>query len=64
MAHSDKLVWLTRLGFAARGLLYLVIAYLVIGSGKETDLSGALEYLREERGLLIIILVLVLIILL
>ena len=25
MAHGDKLVWLTRLGFAARGLLYLVI---------------------------------------
>ena len=57
MAHSDKLVWLTRLGFAARGLLYLIIAWLVIGSGRATDLSGALEYLRGERLLLIAILV-------
>jgi hypothetical protein len=57
MAHADKLVWLTRLGFAARGLLYLVIAWLVIGSSRETDLSGALEYLRGERPLLIAILI-------
>ena len=57
MAHTDKLVWLTRLGFAARGLLYLVIAYLVIGTGRATDLTGALEYLREERALLIVILI-------
>jgi hypothetical protein len=57
MAHSDKLVWLTRLGFAARGLLYLIIAWLVIETGRATDLTGALEYLREERALLIAILV-------
>lgn len=56
MAHTDKLVWLTRLGFAARGLLYLVIAWLVIGTGQATDLGGALQYLREERLLLILIL--------
>jgi len=57
MAHADKLVWLTRLGFAARGLLYLIIAWLVIGSGRATDLTGALEHVREERPLLIVILV-------
>jgi len=57
MVHADKLVWLTRLGFAARGLLYLIIAWLVIGSGRATDLSGALEYVREERVLLIAILI-------
>jgi len=57
MAHADKLVWLARLGFAGRGFLYLVIAWLVIGSGKETDLTGALEYLREERALLIALLI-------
>lgn len=57
MANADKLVWLTRLGFAARGLLYLIIAWLVIGSSRATDLSGALEYLREERALLFVILV-------
>ena len=57
MAHSDKLVWLTRLGFAARGLLYLIIAWLVIESGRATDLSGALEYLRGERMLLVAVLI-------
>ena len=37
----------TRLGFAARGLLYLVIAYLVLTSGRSEDPSGALRYLGE-----------------
>lgn len=56
MAHADKLVWLTRLGFAARGLLYLIIAWLVIGTGRATDLAGALEHIRGERLLLMLIL--------
>lgn len=56
MAHEQGLVWLTRLGFAARGFLYLVIAWLAIGTGRAEDLTGALEYLRGERALLMIIL--------
>lgn len=56
MAHERSLVWLTRLGFAARGLLYLNIAWLAIGAGRAEDLTGALEYLRGERALLMIIL--------
>lgn len=57
MGHEQKLVMLTRLGFAARGLLYLIIAWLVIGTGRTADLSGALEYLATgtERVLLIAI---------
>jgi hypothetical protein len=39
---------LTRIGFAARGILYLVIAWLVIDAGRETDLSGALDYLASD----------------
>jgi hypothetical protein len=56
MSHERGLVWLTRLGFAARGLLYLIIAWLAIGTGRAEDLTGALEYLRGERALLMIIL--------
>ena len=56
MAHEGGLVWLTRLGFAARGLLYLIIAWLVIGTGRTADLTSALEYLRGEKALLLIIL--------
>ena len=56
MSQERGLVWLTRLGFAARGLLYLIIAWLAIGTGRTEDLTGALEYLRGERALLMIIL--------
>jgi len=56
MSHERGLVWLTRLGFAARGFLYLIIAWLAIGTGRAEDLTGALEYLRGERALLMIIL--------
>jgi len=48
--QRDKFVFLTRLGFAARGLLYLVIAWLVIRTGHSEDLSGALEYVGEGGG--------------
>jgi hypothetical protein len=56
MSQERGLVWLTRLGFAARGFLYLIIAWLAIGTGRAEDLTGALEHLRGERALLILIL--------
>jgi hypothetical protein len=48
--RQDQFVLLTRLGFAARGLLYLVIAWLVIRTGRAEDLQGALEYVGEGGG--------------
>jgi hypothetical protein len=56
MSQERGLVWLTRLGFAARGFLYLIIAWLVIGTGRAEDLTGALDYLRGERVPLVLIL--------
>jgi hypothetical protein len=47
---SAGLTLLTRLGFAARGLLYLVIAYLLIRIGRAESPSGALDYLAEGGG--------------
>ncbi|WP_374468681.1 DUF1206 domain-containing protein [Phenylobacterium sp.] len=38
---------LTRVGFAARGLLYLMIAYLAIEAGRTTGSSGALRTLAD-----------------
>lgn len=38
---------LTRLGFAARGLLYLTVGYLAIEAGRATGTSGALRSLAE-----------------
>ena len=50
MDASAGLTLLTRLGFAARGLLYLVIAYLLIRIGRAESPSGALDYLAEGGG--------------
>lgn len=47
---SSKLTLLARLGFAARGLLYIVIGVLVIGTGRNEDPAGALQYLGEGTG--------------
>ena len=50
MNTDARLTMLTRLGFAARGLLYIVIALLVIVSGRSEDPGGALRYLGEGGG--------------
>ena len=55
MDANARLTTLTRIGFAARGLLYLVIAYLIIRTGRTEDVSGALSYLGEGGGRLLLI---------
>jgi hypothetical protein len=47
---SRTLTLLTRLGFAARGLLYLVIGFLVIRTGRTEDPAGALSVVAEGGG--------------
>jgi len=47
---SRTLTLLTRLGFVARGLLYLIIGFLVIRSGRAEDPSGALEVVSQGGG--------------
>lgn len=54
MNASARLTTLTRIGFAARGLLYIVIALLVIRTGRAEDPSGALAYLGEGGGQLLL----------
>ncbi len=48
--QRDQFVLLTRLGFAARGLIYLVIAWLVLRTGRTEDMQGALEYVGAGSG--------------
>lgn len=57
MRQREAFRLLARLGFAARGLLYIIIAWLVIGTGRTADLSEALEFLATgtERTLLVFI---------
>lgn len=55
MNATARLTTLTRVGFAARGLLYIVIAFLVIGTGRAEDPSGALQYLSQGGGRLLLV---------
>ena len=50
LASETNFQWMARLGFAVRGLLYVVIALLVIGTGRTEDLTGAMEYLGHGMG--------------
>ena len=53
-AEEGKFQQLARLGFAVRGLLYILIAALVLLSGRTEDLTGALEYLDHGPGRLLL----------
>ena len=55
VAYESKFQWLTRLGFAARGLLYVLIAFLAIETGRTEDLTGAIEYVGHGAGKLLLI---------
>lgn len=50
MNAGSRLTALTRVGFATRGLLYIVIAVLILRTGRAEDPSGALEYLGQGGG--------------
>ncbi|MEH3102320.1 MAG: DUF1206 domain-containing protein [Sphingomonas phyllosphaerae] len=50
MNASARLTALTRIGFATRGLLYIVIALLILRTGRAEDPSGAIEYLGRGGG--------------
>lgn len=55
VAYEGKFQWFTRLGFAARGLLYILIALLAIETGRTEDLTGAIEYVGHGVGKLLLI---------
>ena len=50
VAHESNFQRLARLGFAARGFLYILIAALVLLTGETEDLTGALKYLGHGIG--------------
>ena len=55
LARESKFLLLTRLGFVARGLLYILIAALVLGAGRTEDLTGALNYVGHGPGRFLLI---------
>jgi hypothetical protein len=50
LANESKFQWWARFGFVTRGLLYIVIAWLVIVTGRTEDLTGAMEYVDHGIG--------------
>jgi hypothetical protein len=57
MNANARLTALTRIGFATRGLLYLVISLLILRTGKAEDPSGAIEYLGRGGGQLLLVII-------
>lgn len=55
LGHESHFLTLCRVGFFGRGLLYLLIAVLVLGTGRTEDLTGALAYLNEGSGRLLLL---------
>ncbi|HEX6376722.1 MAG TPA: DUF1206 domain-containing protein [Allosphingosinicella sp.] len=47
---SPSFLLLTRIGFAARGLLYLIVGYLALKLGRAEDAGGALDWLGGKTG--------------
>ncbi len=54
MLEIGKLEAMTRLGFAARGVLYCLIGYLSIRLGRTEDAAGAMEFLESGAGRLLL----------
>src|SRR3954469_1925111 len=48
--NHRKMEMLTRLGFAARGLMYMLVGFLAVWWGRAEDASGALKYLNGGGG--------------
>ena len=49
MKEEIRFSWLTRLGMACRGLLYIAIAVTVLGYGRTSDASRAMAFLAQGR---------------
>lgn len=54
IAGESRFLQLCRIGFIGRGLLYILIGLLVLGTGRTEDLTGALEYLGHGSGRLLL----------
>ena len=50
LAAESKFQNLTRVGFLARGILYITIAVLAVRTGRSEGMTGALEYLSRGAG--------------
>ena len=54
MPGAGKFEALTRIGFAARGIMYVLIGYLALRTGRAAESSQALDYLASGIGRLLV----------
>lgn len=55
MIRTETFELLTRIGFAGRGLLYMLIGYMAFRLGRAEDAEGALELLGRGSGRILLI---------
>ena len=54
MLSAGKYEALTRIGFGARGIMYLLIGYLALRSGRTEDALGAMQWLGSGSGRIVV----------
>ena len=57
LASESKFLSLCRVGFFGRGVLYILIAWLALQTGRTEDLTGALEYLGRGNGRIVLLII-------
>ena len=57
LARESRFLTLCRIGFLGRGILYILIAWLALQTGRTEDLTGALEYLGRGTGRLLLMVI-------
>ena len=57
LARESKFLSLCRVGFFGRGILYILIAWLALQTGRTEDLTGALEYLGRGNGRILLLII-------
>ena len=55
LISESNFLSLCRIGFLGRGALYILVAVLVLGTGRTEDLTGALAYLNQGSGRLLLV---------
>jgi hypothetical protein len=57
LAGESRFLTFCRIGFLGRGILYILIAWLALQTGRTEDLTGALEYLGRGMGRILLMII-------
>ena len=57
LVRESRFLTFCRIGFLGRGILYILIAWLALQTGRTEDLTGALEYLGHGAGRILLMVI-------